>query len=85
MRYSPHKYQNIQSECFSQLVDQGTSRIGVVLIDIDQLILFNDRYGHHQGDEALEKIAYIIDHEVPPGFEANRIGGEEFLILLPDL
>ena len=85
MSYSSHKYQNIQSESFSQLIDQGISQIGVVLIDVDQLILFNDRYGHHQGDKALKEIAYIIAHEVPPSCVVTRIGGEEFLIFLPDL
>jgi len=65
-------------------MDQEISRIGVVFIDVDQLIFFNDRYGHHQGDEALEEIAHIIAHEVPPSCAVTRIGGEEFLILLPE-
>ncbi|MBW4486176.1 MAG: GGDEF domain-containing protein [Trichocoleus desertorum ATA4-8-CV12] len=85
MIYPSHKYQSIQSEFFSQLIEQGIPQIGIVLIDVDQLILFNDKYGHHKGDEALEEIVHIIAHEVPPSCEANRVGGEEFLILLPEL
>ena len=85
MIHPSHKYQNIQSNCFSQLINQGISQIGLVLIDVDQLILFNDRYGHHKGDKALEEIAHIIRHEVLPNCAVTRIGGEEFLLLLSEL
>jgi diguanylate cyclase (GGDEF)-like protein len=81
----PHKYQNIQSEQFSQLIAQGVSQMGIILIDIDQFILFNDRHGHQQGDEVLEEIAHLIAHEVPSGCATNRIGGDEFLTLLAEL
>ncbi|MDP9336628.1 MAG: GGDEF domain-containing protein, partial [Actinomycetota bacterium] len=43
---------------------------------------FNDTYGHQAGDDALRKVAEVLDHESRKGDHAYRYGGEEFLIVL---
>ncbi|WP_075619138.1 sensor domain-containing diguanylate cyclase [Paenisporosarcina indica] len=56
----------------------------VIMIDIDKFKLVNDTYGHQVGDEVLQFLSRLmIDTIASEGFPL-RIGGEEFLILLPD-
>ncbi len=59
--------------------------ISLILCDIDHFKLYNDNYGHLQGDECLREVARILASEVhyPRDFVA-RYGGEEFAIVLPD-
>ncbi len=57
---------------------------GVALFDIDHFKLYNDRYGHIDGDEALRHVARCIGAVMRAGESAYRYGGEEFLILLSD-
>jgi diguanylate cyclase (GGDEF)-like protein len=45
------------------------------LLDIDYFKVFNDTYGHHQGDKVLKEIADLFHEHIKYGF---RIGGDEF-------
>jgi diguanylate cyclase (GGDEF)-like protein len=58
---------------------------GVALFDVDHFKLYNDHYGHVAGDETLRHVATCIDFVVRAGECAYRYGGEEFLLLMPDL
>ncbi len=58
---------------------------GMALFDIDHFKLYNDHYGHVAGDEALRHVAACIDLVVRAGECAYRYGGEEFLLLMPDI
>lgn len=53
----------------------------LVLIDIDNFKLINDRYGHDVGDYVLKKLSNVISHLLPNNSEIYRIGGEEFAII----
>lgn len=57
--------------------------ISIVLIDIDFFKKFNDTYGHSAGDTALKTVAQILKSEVRTQDIAARLGGEEFIIILP--
>jgi diguanylate cyclase (GGDEF)-like protein len=55
------------------------------MVDLDHFKGFNDLYGHHEGDQALIKVARIIQSCLRrPGDMVARYGGEEFTVILPD-
>jgi diguanylate cyclase (GGDEF)-like protein/PAS domain S-box-containing protein len=61
------------------------SHLAVIMIDIDFFKLYNDHYGHLQGDACLKEVAQILKCVVSRGTDlVARFGGEEFVLLLPD-
>ena len=64
---------------------RAQSPIALLMIDIDHFKQFNDRYGHHAGDQALQAVADALNsHMRRPSDLAARFGGEEFAVLLPN-
>jgi diguanylate cyclase (GGDEF)-like protein len=61
---------------------QGTS-VGVALVDLDRFKSINDTYGHLVGDHVLREAAQIMSHAIRPYDAVGRLGGEEFLVVLP--
>ena len=57
-------------------------RFAILFIDLDGLKSFNDRYGHHVGDELLINFARRLETSIRPGDLLARLGGDEFAILL---
>lgn len=62
-------------------VSGGT--IGLIHADIDHFKTVNDLYGHAAGDAVLRDVAYKLRKHIRAFESAYRLGGEEFLILLP--
>ncbi len=60
-------------------------RLSAILFDIDHFKRVNDSYGHPIGDKVLEKLADTVNQQVRKADIFGRIGGEEFLILLPKI
>jgi diguanylate cyclase (GGDEF)-like protein len=63
---------------------ENQSSIGMLMLDADKFKVFNDTYGHQQGDVALQSLANILKTSVREGDFAVRWGGEEFAVILPD-
>ena len=58
--------------------------ISILLMDLDKFKVYNDTYGHQQGDAALKAFAEIASRTPLRGVDFSaRWGGEEFVILLP--
>ncbi|MEO7852030.1 MAG: GGDEF domain-containing protein [Rubrivivax sp.] len=55
----------------------------VLMIDVDHFKAVNDRHGHATGDRALTHIARLMTQALRAQDRLGRLGGEEFLVLLP--
>lgn len=56
----------------------------LLMIDLDGLKAVNDTWGHHRGDEVLRLLGGVIRHSIRNIDNAYRLGGDEFLVLLPE-
>lgn len=57
---------------------------GLLIIDVDNFKLFNDRYGHQFGDTVLQTIVKELHNNLREEDLIARYGGEEFVILVPE-
>jgi diguanylate cyclase (GGDEF)-like protein len=55
----------------------------LVMVDIDHFKAINDSRGHLIGDDALVQVAAILRRQLPPDAVVGRVGGDEFIALLP--
>ncbi len=56
----------------------------LLMIDLDGLKSVNDTLGHHRGDEVLRLLGGVIRRSIRTLDNAYRLGGDEFLVLLPE-
>ncbi|MBM9519094.1 GGDEF domain-containing protein [Desulforhopalus vacuolatus] len=96
-----HAYANMRTDVLTQLnnrmrldevmeyelkrVNRYSGTFSIILMDIDYFKKVNDTYGHLAGDEALKKMADILRKNFREIDTPGRWGGEEFLIILPQL
>jgi diguanylate cyclase (GGDEF)-like protein len=57
--------------------------VGVIIADLDRFKRVNDTHGHAVGDMVLKEVAYLLRKQLRAFDLAYRLGGEEFLILVP--
>ena len=78
--------------CIMRMLDEEIARAGrsgspcsIALIDLDWFKRINDVYGHPTGDEVLRTFAITMFANIRSVDRFGRYGGEEFLLVLPDL
>jgi diguanylate cyclase (GGDEF)-like protein len=65
------------------LCEKG-ERFAVIMVDVDIFKAFNDRYGHVIGDDCLRRVAAMLRASLRcTSDQVARIGGEEFVVVLP--
>lgn len=63
---------------------RDSSQLSVIMIDIDFFKLYNDNYGHSEGDTCLKQVARCLSEMLHrPADLLARYGGEEFICILP--
>lgn len=58
---------------------------GVVVVDVDRFKSINDTYGHEVGDIVLRKVNDALSDSVRKTDEVVRFGGDEFIVVFPDI
>ena len=58
--------------------------LALAYLDLDRFKLINDLYGHSAGDEVLQQVCKRVTDMVSGGIQIGRVGGDEFVIVLPD-
>jgi diguanylate cyclase (GGDEF)-like protein len=78
--------------CIMRMLDEEIARSGrngspcsIALIDLDWFKRINDAYGHPTGDEVLRTFAITMFANIRSVDRFGRYGGEEFLLILPDM
>lgn len=62
----------------------GTLPISFIIIDLNYLKEVNDTFGHVSGDSLLQRTGEILLQVVEEPYQAARVGGDEFVIILPN-
>lgn len=60
-------------------------KLGILIIDLDKFKDINDSFGHDAGDHVLQNIAIRISNAVRKIDTVSRFGGDEFIVLLPEI
>ncbi len=63
--------------------DQYNNPLSLIVVDVDDFKVYNDRHGHEEGNVALSRIAVLLESTLRKVDAAVRYGGEEFVLILP--
>nr|WP_298144825.1 GGDEF domain-containing protein [uncultured Pseudomonas sp.] len=79
-RWLEHVFERESTRCaFNQ------QPLCLLMLDVDHFKAYNDQHGHLAGDYALCLVAHTLRNQLRPKDSLTRFGGEEFVILLPEM
>ncbi|WP_078553066.1 EAL domain-containing protein [Bacillus alkalicellulosilyticus] len=74
-------YQKISDE----IKNVEAVKFAILLLDLDRFKIINDSLGHTIGDKLIQQISDVLDRVIRPQDTVSRLGGDEFIILCPNL
>jgi diguanylate cyclase (GGDEF)-like protein len=77
-----HFFQQLEKEL--KAARRSGRPLGLLILDVDNLKLINDTYGHNVGDAVLANFGKLLANRVRAEDIPARIGGDEFAVLMPD-
>ena len=78
------RYLNAHLSSMTERSQNDGKPLSLFMLDIDHFKRVNDTYGHASGDEVLRQVAGLISHNLREFDLTARIGGEEFVVVMPD-
>lgn len=79
-RWLDYAFQREQQYCL-----ENNLPLCIIMLDVDYFKNYNDTHGHLAGDLVLQFVALLLREQLRPHDSIARFGGEEFVVLLPDL
>jgi diguanylate cyclase (GGDEF)-like protein len=79
------RYFNQRFEREMQRAQRYGRALSLIMVDIDHFKTFNDTHGHLWGDTTLKQVAQILEKSLRKADVLARFGGEEFVVLLPEI
>ena len=70
---------------YEERIRNSNMSAGVAMIDLDDFKIYNDTFGHDAGDLALTTVVGIIKDNIRRTDMLVRMGGDEFLLVMPDI
>jgi diguanylate cyclase (GGDEF)-like protein len=68
-----------------EIMDKDSSCYSLISLDLNNLKLVNDTQGHAAGDRLIQTFAKVLDDVFGKRGTVGRMGGDEFLVILPDI
>ena len=78
------RYLETHFEIVSRRLGEARKPLSLMILDVDRFKTINDVYGHAAGDQVLKGIAGHIRDRLRGFDTASRLGGEEFVVLMPE-
>ncbi len=75
---------NMSAEKSLKICKRGSLPVALVFLDLNEFKPINDKFGHAEGDKALQLFASLLDEVGRDSDIVARVGGDEFVILLVD-
>ncbi len=66
------------------LAQRNKQPLSLCFVDVDDLKFVNDNFGHSEGDRLLRRVITVLKRHLRKSDYVSRIGGDEFLMVLPD-
>jgi diguanylate cyclase (GGDEF)-like protein len=70
-------------ETLLKLETQYADLISFIVVDLNELKTANDLFGHHVGDQLIRRAAEVLKASIDDEYTLARIGGDEFIIIMP--